>query len=82
MNAVLIALLAVPTATGLLGLVLGRRVAGPLAVLGTLAALVFAVILALEVDPSSRSSAPTCARPTGPARRSCAASSPSPPDAP
>lgn len=57
MNAVLIALLAVPVGTGLLGLLLGRRVAGPLAVLGTLAALVFAVLLATEVDPSSRASA-------------------------
>ncbi len=50
MNAVLIALLAVPVAAGLLGLLGGRRVAAPLAVVGTTAALVLATILVFEVD--------------------------------
>ncbi|MDO9356525.1 MAG: NADH-quinone oxidoreductase subunit M [Solirubrobacteraceae bacterium] len=61
MNAVLIALLAVPAATGLLGVLasplLGRKFAVGLAGLGTLAAFVLAVILAFEVDPSSREAA-------------------------
>jgi NADH-quinone oxidoreductase subunit M len=61
MNAVLIALLVVPTATGLLGVllspVLGRKPAVALAGLGSLAALVLAVILAFQVDPSAREAA-------------------------
>ncbi len=58
MNAVLIALLVVPTATGLVGLLaaplLGRKFAAALAALGTVACLVLAVILAFELDPSAR----------------------------
>ena len=61
MNGVLIALLAVPTATGLLGLflapLLGRRPAAILAALGTVACLVLALLLFLEVDPGARSAA-------------------------
>lgn len=57
MNAVLIALLAVPLAAGLLGLLGGRRVAAPLAVLGTTTALVLATILVFEVDPGARQAA-------------------------
>ncbi len=57
MTTILVLLFALPAGAGLLGLLLGRRVAAPLAVLGSLAALVFAVILALEVDPASRQSA-------------------------
>jgi NADH-quinone oxidoreductase subunit M len=57
MNGVLIALLAAPLAAGLLGLLGGRRVAAPLAVLGTTAALVLATILVFEVDPASRQAA-------------------------
>jgi NADH-quinone oxidoreductase subunit M len=52
MNGVLIALLFVPFAAGLLGAILGRRVAGPLAVLSSLAALVLATILLVEIGPS------------------------------
>lgn len=61
MNNVLIALLAVPAATGLLGVLasplLGRRFAAALAALGTVACLVLAILLLLEVDPSVRGSA-------------------------
>ncbi|MFT4036197.1 MAG: NADH-quinone oxidoreductase subunit M [Patulibacter sp.] len=53
MTGVLIALLVAPLAAGLLGLLGGRRVAAPLAVLGTTAAMVLALILALQVHPGS-----------------------------
>ncbi|MBJ7473145.1 MAG: NADH-quinone oxidoreductase subunit M, partial [Solirubrobacteraceae bacterium] len=54
MNAVLIALLAVPAGTGLLGMLLGRRVAPLLAVVGGLVTLVLAVLLLLEVETGSQ----------------------------
>ncbi len=57
MTGVLIALIAVPVAAALLGLIGGRRVAPAAAVLGTTAALVLAVILALEVQPGARDAA-------------------------
>lgn len=57
MTGVLIALLAVPVAAGFLGLLLGRRFAPLLAFLGTSAPLVLAVLLLLEVHPSSRTAA-------------------------
>lgn len=57
MNGVLIALLAVPLAAGFLGLVLGRRFAPVLAVLGTTATVVLALLLALEVNPNSHTAA-------------------------
>ncbi len=54
MNGVLIALLVVPTAAGLLGMLLGRRVAPALAVASSLATLVLAILLLLEVDHGAR----------------------------
>jgi NADH-quinone oxidoreductase subunit M len=57
MNAVLIALLAAPLAAGLLGLLGGRRVAAPLAVVGTTTALVLATILVFQVHPGDRGAA-------------------------
>ncbi|MBO9533178.1 MAG: NADH-quinone oxidoreductase subunit M [Solirubrobacteraceae bacterium] len=53
----LIALLAVPLAAGFLGLLGGKRVAPLLAVLGTTAAMVFALLLALEVNPGDHTAA-------------------------
>lgn len=53
MTTLLVLLLAVPFAGGLLGLLAGRRLAGPIAVLASLATLVIAVILAVEVDGDS-----------------------------
>ncbi len=57
MTGVLIALIVVPVAAALLGLIGGRRVAPAAAVLGTTAALVLAVILAFEVHPGARDAA-------------------------
>jgi NADH-quinone oxidoreductase subunit M len=57
MNAVLVALLVVPTATGLVGLLLGKRVAPYLASLGTLAVLILAILLALKVDSGAHQAA-------------------------
>lgn len=54
MNGVLIALLAVPAGSGLLGMVLGRRVAPLLAVAGALATLILAILLLLEVDHGAK----------------------------
>ncbi len=54
MNGVLIALLVVPTAAGLLGLLLGRRVAPALNVTAALATLVLAVLLLLEVEHGAK----------------------------
>ncbi|MEH3052400.1 MAG: NADH-quinone oxidoreductase subunit M [Patulibacter minatonensis] len=57
MNGVLIALLAGPLAAGLLGLLVGRKAAPALAVLGTTAALVLATILVFGVHPGARDAA-------------------------
>lgn len=54
MNGVLIALLAVPAATGLLGLILGKRAARLLGPAGALATLVLAILLLLEVHAGAR----------------------------
>lgn len=54
MNGVLIALLAVPAATGLLGLILGTRAARIIGPAGALATLVLAILLLLEVKTGSR----------------------------
>ena len=54
MNGVLIALLAVPAATGLLGQLLGKRAARVLGPAGALATLVLAILLLLEVKTGTR----------------------------
>lgn len=56
MNTLLVLLFALPLATGLIGVAFGRA-ARPLALLSTLVTFVFAVILALEVDPSAKEAA-------------------------
>ncbi|MDQ8043624.1 MAG: NADH-quinone oxidoreductase subunit M [Solirubrobacteraceae bacterium] len=57
MSGVLIALLVVPSAVGLVGLLLGKRFAPWLAAAGSLATLILAALLAFKVDASAHQAA-------------------------